>query len=106
MATAYPGAIQSFPNFLDITAADAPYVEQYQAAMEAGDLTTARAILNQIPSARNKVITADLMNTIADTSEAVQKFYLQRYSPAYVVSATQPAAQEITDFWFKIEGGV
>ena len=35
---------------------------------------------------------------------AVEKYFQARYSPAYVVSNTQPSAQENGDFWFQVTG--
>ena len=37
---------------------------------------------------------------------ALQEQFAKRYSPAYVVSETQPASQEIGDYWFKVTGTV
>lgn len=102
MATTFPSSIQTFPTMQDMGAADGALVKQYQAAMQAGDIPTAQTILSQITNGQNKIITADLLNTIIDTNVALQNYYAQRYSPAYVVSEEQPANQEATDFWFQI----
>lgn len=104
MATTFPQQTQTFPQMIDALATDGPLIEQFQAAMEAGDITTARQILAQIPNSQNKIITADYLNTINDTVVAVQEYFNGRYSPAYVVSATQPVAQNDTDFWFQVTG--
>ena len=86
----------------DATAYDGPLIEQYQAAMKAGNLTLAKQILAQIPAGTSKVITADYLNTINDTVVAVEQYFDGRYSPAYVVSETQPTNQNPTDFWFQV----
>lgn len=104
MATVFPQAIQTFPNFKDITAQDAPLVKQYQQAMENGNIAQAAQYLSQIQDNQDKIITAQLMNTIVDTNEAVQVYYEKKFSPAYVVSETKPVTQEIGDFWFHITG--
>ena len=104
MATSFPSHTQFFPTMQDATAYDGALIKQYQAAMEAGNLTLARQILTQIPSGQNKVITADYLNTINDTVAAVEAYFGSRYSPAYIVSETQPAYQEATDFWFEVTG--
>lgn len=104
MPSLFPGQIQTFPQMIDVLATDGPLIEQYQAAMEAGDIITAKQILAQIPNNQNKIITADYLNTINDTVVAVQQYFQGRYSPAYVVSATQPAGQVDTDFWFQVTG--
>ena len=102
MATLFPNAIQTFPQMIDLIASDGTLVQQYQTAMQAGNLTLAKQILAQIPNNQNKIITADYLNTINDTVVAVEKYFQARYSPAYVVSNTQPSAQENGDFWFQV----
>ena len=102
MSTLFPGEIQTFPKMIDLTASDGSLVQQYQSAMQAGNLTLAKQILAQIPNNQSKIITADYLNTINDTLVAVEQYFQARYSPAYVVSNTRPTNQEAGDFWFEI----
>ena len=102
MATSYPNSVQTFPQMIDLTASDGSLVQQYQIAMQAGNLALAKQILAQIPNNQNKIITADYLNTINDTVVAVEQYFSSRYSPAYIVSESQPAYQEATDFWFEV----
>ena len=104
MATTFPNAIQNFPQMIDLLASDGTLAQQYQTAMQAGNLTLAKQILAQIPNNQSKIITADYLNTINDTVVAVEKYFQTRYSPAYVVSNAQPSAQESGDFWFQVTG--
>ena len=104
MATSYPNSVQTFPQMIDLAASDGPLVQQYQLAMQTGNLTLAKQILAQIPNNQSKIITADYLNTINDTVVAVEQYFRGRYSPAYIVSESQPAYQEATDFWFEITG--
>ena len=104
MSSLFPGALQTFPQMIDLTASDGTLVQQYQAAMQAGNLALAKQILDQIPNNQSKIITADYLNTINDTVVAVEKYFQARYSPAYVVSDVQPSAQESGDFWFQVTG--
>ena len=104
MATSYPNSVQTFPQMIDLAASDGALAQQYQAAMQAGNLALAKQILAQIPNNQNKIITADYLNTINDTVVAVEQYFQVRYSPAYVVSNTQPSAQENGDFWFQVTG--
>ena len=104
MATSYPNSVQTFPQMIDLASSDGTLVQQYQAAMQAGNLALAKQILAQIPNNQNKIITADYLNTINDTVVAVEQYFRGRYSPAYIVSENQPAYQEATDFWFEITG--
>ena len=104
MSTLFPNALQTFPQMIDLIASDGTLVQQYQAAMQAGNLALAKQILAQIPNNQNKIITADYLNTINDTVLAVEQYFQARYSPAYIVSDTQPQSQEKNDFWFEITG--
>ena len=104
MATSFPNALQTFPQMIDLTASDGTLAQQYQAAMQAGNLALAKQILAQIPNNQSKIITADYLNTINDTVVAVEQYFQARYSPAYIVSDTQPQSQEKNDFWFEITG--
>ena len=104
MATSYPNSVQTFPQMIDLAASDGPLVQQYQLAMQTGNLTLAKQILAQISNNQSKIITADYLNTINDTVVAVEKYFQARYSPAYVVSSTQPTSQEGGDFWFQVTG--
>ena len=104
MATSYPNSVQTFPQMIDLTASDGALAQQYQIAMQAGNLTLAKQILAQIPNNQNKIITADYLNTINDTVVAVEQYFKGRYSSAYIVSENQPAYQEATDFWFEVTG--
>lgn len=103
MSSVFPNEIQTFPTMQDISVADASLVQQYQDAMESGNIATATAILGQISNADKKIIRADLLNTITDTSVALQKYYAEKFSNGYIVSATQPAGQAKGDFWFKLD---
>lgn len=104
MASSFPDTIQFFPKMLDMTYADGVLVQQYQLAMQSGNMSLAKQTLDQIPDGQNKVVTADYLNTINDTVVALENYYQTRYSPAYVVSPQQPAKQEVTDFWFQVTG--
>ena len=104
MSTLFPGATQTFPQMINLTASDGALAQQYQAAMQAGNLALAKQILAQIPNNQNKIITADYLNTINDTVVAVEQYFQARYSPAYIVSDTQPQSQEKSDFWFEVTG--
>lgn len=99
---AFPDEIVTFPTMLNITISDAPLVQQYQEARNAGNTALAAQILAQIPSSSVKLISASYLNSLTSTCYALQQYYLEKYSPAYVVSSTQPAAQATGDFWFQI----
>lgn len=102
MATTFPNSIQTFKQFEDITVEDASLVTQYQNAIQQGNISLANQILQRIENYNNKILTALDLNTIVDTCRALQEYYLVAYSPAYIVSASQPPNQEIGDYWFQI----
>ena len=102
MPSLFPQQVQTFNQMQDISASDGALIAQYQTAMQAGNLALAKQILAQIPNNQNKIITADYLNTINDTVVAVEQYFRGRYSPAYIVSESQPAYQETTDFWFEV----
>ena len=104
MATKFPGQVDTFPTMLDITEIDAELVKQYQDAMEAGSYDVAQQVLSQLPNGQQKIITAGFMNDILDGLTATEQYFADRYSPAYIVSDTQPQYQEPTDFWFHTTG--
>ena len=104
MATNFPNQVDTFPTMLDITADDAELVKQYQAAMESGDYDAAQVVLGQIPNSQQKIISAGLMNDVLDGLTATEQYFGDRYSPAYIVSETQPTFQQATDFWFHVTG--
>ena len=91
MSTLFPSEIQTFPQMIDLAASDGTLVQQYQIAMQSGNLALAKQILAQIPNNQNKIITADYLNTINDTVVAIEQYFRGRYSPAYIVSDSQPA---------------
>lgn len=102
MATTFPDQIQGFIKKKDVEIGDASKLKQFQDAMEAGNFTLAKSILSTISDYDAKIITADYFNTMSDTLLALQNYFLKRYSPAYIVSETQPASQEVGDFWIKV----
>lgn len=104
MATKFPGQVDTFPTMLDITAEDAELIKQYQEAMEAGSYDVAQQVLSQIPNGQRKIISAGLMNDVLDGLTATEQYFGDRYSPAYVVSETEPTYKQATDFWFHVTG--
>ena len=106
MATNFPNQVDTFPTMLDITVDDAALVKQYQDAMEAGSYDVAQQALAQIPNNQQKIISAGLMNDVLDGLTATEQYFGDRYSPAYIVSETQPTFQQATDFWFHVTGTV
>lgn len=104
MATKFPNETQLFPQMMDATVGDGTLIQQYQSAMQAGNLTLAKQILTQIPNNQNKIITADYLNTVNDTVVALETYIKDSYTLGYVVSEAQPEYQAKDDFWFEVTG--
>ena len=102
MATSFPDSIQTFPTMLDLTVSDVANVKNYQQAILDGNFTLASQYLALITNGDKKIITAEYLNTINDTLNALQIFYEQRWSPAYIVSSLQPVSQQNGDFWLQV----
>lgn len=100
----FPEEIVQFPIMEDVSASDGQLISAYQQAMQNQNLEEAEAILHQIPNYDKKIITANFLNQLTKLATELQVFYLDRYSPAYIVSSTQPSTQGKYDFWFEITG--
>ena len=99
---AFPENVVTFPVMKDIDTEDGALVAQFQTAIENQDMETALSILRSIPDYQKKIISATYLNSLGSTVQDLEWFYLQKFSPAYVVSRVQPLTQEKGDFWFEI----
>lgn len=104
LQTSFPDQIQTFPEMEDITADDIALVNQYQQYMLAGNFASANGVLQQIQNASQKILTAETINLMGDTTMALERSFQARYGPFYVVSEIQPESQQTGDLWFKILG--
>ena len=84
MATNFPNSLQTFPTMQNINSTDAPLVEQYQQYMQQGDIASAEQVLDSIENGQNKIISADYMNTITDTINALETYYVNKYSVSFL----------------------
>lgn len=79
--TTFPEAEQNFVEMIDLTSSDGALMSQYQTAMQNGDFTTARTVLAQIPNSNNKILDSVKMNTLFDTTVALERFYKTDIEP-------------------------
>lgn len=98
--TNFPNSLDQFMTFLNIVATDGPLISQYQAAMEAGNTTQANQILSQIPSATQKIITANSLNSLSQAMLAIERFYLTDIEP-YITNLQQSWTNTIQQFSYK-----
>ena len=73
--TNFPDSVDTFVNYLNITATDGPLIKQYIEAMNAGNQILANQILAQIPAASQKLIKATDLNKLTQGILAVERFY-------------------------------
>lgn len=79
--TSFPDSEQSFVEMIDINNSDGVLMTQYQAAMQVGDFSTARTVLAQIPNYNNKILDSVKINTLFDTTVALERFYKTNIEP-------------------------
>lgn len=79
--TTFPDTEQSFVEMIDLTSSDGALMTQYQTAMQNGDFATARTVLAQIPNSNNKILDSVKMNTLFDTTVALERFYKTNIEP-------------------------
>lgn len=95
--TTFPDTEQSFVEMIDLTSSDGALMTQYQTAMQAGDFATARTVLAQIPNANNKILDSVKMNTLFDTTVALERFYKTNVEP-YIETKQQEWEQLVALF--------
>ena len=72
--TTFPEAVDTFVQMLDIVASDATNLAEYQSAMEAGNVIQANAALSNIANGTQKLLTAEKINKIFNSIEALERF--------------------------------
>lgn len=102
LQTSFPDEIQTFPEMEDITADDIALVNQYQQYMLVGNFASANGVLQQITDADKKILKAETINLMGDTTLALERSFQARYGPFYVVSESQPENQATGDLWFQV----
>lgn len=98
--TQYPGNLDTFTQWLNVTATDGPLIQQYITAMNAGNQTLANQILSQISSASQKIITATDLNTMTQAIQAVERFYKTDIEP-YIQTQQESWLNTISQFSYK-----
>lgn len=73
--TNFPNSLDEFMSWLNVVATDGPLIQQYQQAVQQGNMTTAATILAQIPSGTRKIVTATDLNKLSQAILAIERFY-------------------------------
>lgn len=79
--TLFPENVDTFVQWLNITASDGPLIKQYSEAMQAGNTVLANQILAQIPSGTQKIIKANDLNKLTQSVLAMERLYNSDISP-------------------------
>lgn len=98
--TNFPSNIDTFTTWLNIVASDGILIQQYQAAMQAGNTTLANQILSQIPQGTQKIITATDLNKLSQAILAIERFYLTDIEP-YIDNLQESWITTIGQFSYK-----
>ena len=93
--TNFPNDLDTFLNYINITATDAPLIVQYVEAMRNGDYTEAQNILQQIPNATRKIIQATDLNKLSEAILALERFFKTDIQP--YITEKQEEWQNIID---------
>ena len=95
--TTFPDTQQTFVEMIDMNSSDGVLMTQYQTAMQNGDFATARTVLSQIPNYNNKLLDSVKMNTLFDTTVALERFYQTNVEP-YIEEKQQEWEQLVALF--------
>lgn len=98
--TNFPEAVDTFVQMLDIVASDATNLKVYQTAMEEGNVVQANAALSNITNGARKLLTADKINKIFNSIEALERFLASDIIP-YVNQLQSNWQTEINKFIYK-----
>lgn len=85
----FPDQQDTFPTFLDITPSDGPIVRSYFNAIQAGNQALATQIFNTIPSASQKILTAQGLNKFSQCLVALERFYGDQIEPYIATKQTE-----------------
>lgn len=98
--TTFPEAVDTFVQMLDIVASDATNLSEYQAAMEGGNIIQANAALANMANGTQKILTADKINKIFNSVEALERFLASDIVP-YVAQLQANWQSEISKFLYR-----
>lgn len=98
--TTFPETMDTFVQMLDIVASDSTALKAYQTAMESGNVSQANAAIASMANGAQKILTADKINKIFDSIEALERFLASDIVP-YVNSLQTTWNTKIGNFTYK-----
>lgn len=97
--TNFPESVDTFVEMLDIVSSDAVVLKAYQDAMEAGNVIQASNALNNMANAVQKILTADKINKVFNSIEALERFLSTDIVP-YITQLQTNWQTEINKFGY------
>ena len=98
--TNFPEATDTFVQMLDVVMADSTALKAYQTAMEAGNLAEANSALASMTNGVRKILTAEKINKIFNSIEALERFLASDIVP-YVAQLQANWQAEVDKFIYK-----
>lgn len=98
--TTFPESVDVFIQMLDVVASDAAALTAYQEAMNAGNIIRANTALGTMVNSAQKLLTAEKINKIFDSVEALERFLATDIVP-YVAQLQSDWQIEIDKFLYK-----
>ena len=98
--TNFPEAVDVFVQMLDIVASDSTNLAEYQSAMEAGNIIQAHEALANITNGAQKLLTAEKINKIFNSVEALERFLASDIVP-YITQLQTNWQAEINKFIYR-----
>ena len=100
--TTFPETVDVFIQMLDVVAADSTALKAYQDAMNIGNIIQANTALQTMANATQKILTAQKVNKIFDSIEALERFLATDIVP-YVAQLQSNWQVEVDKFSYKGE---
>ena len=95
--TNFPESVDTFVQMLNIVSSDYATLSEYQSAMEEGNVVKANTALSNMVDGVRKILTADKINKVFDSIEALQRFLSTDIVP-YVTQLQSNWQTEIDKF--------
>ena len=73
--TKFPEDKDNWGRFSDITTSDIQLVQQYQQYILDGEIDNARQLITDNPTLKNKILSANNLNNLADAIIALERYY-------------------------------
>lgn len=98
--TNFPESVDTFVHMLNIVASDYATLSEYQSAMEEGNVVKANTALSNMADGVKKILTADKINKIFDSIEALQRFLSTDIVP-YITQLQANWQSEVDKFVYR-----